>query len=403
MIAVGIAGFYHLKTRPKSEPIKIEEQTWRVNVISVAPTTLAPTLTLYGRIESPRTATLRTPPQSFSANGEVIEVAVLEGELVKKGQLLVRLDDRDGQLNLQQRESDLTDIESEIDNEKIRHANDVASITHEEELLKLAQRGVERAKKLVAQQVGAESTLDQAQQSVEQQMLSVNTRNMNIKSHRSRLAQLEAKLSRAVALRDMARLELERIKVTAPFTGVVTQVSVAVGDRVRSGDALLSLYDHSILEVRAQVPSRYQSLVVESLTTKYKLQGLSQIDKHPIRLQLERIAGQIDKDSGGIDALFRIVEGEDFLRLGQFLTLSLILPQQTNIVALPFEAVYETKRIYKLVEGRMKGLTIERVGERTLPDGKSQILVRSSELRATDQVIVTQLPNAVEGLKVQVK
>jgi multidrug efflux pump subunit AcrA (membrane-fusion protein) len=398
-----VAGFYHLKTRPKSEAIQIQEQTWRVNVISVTPTTLAPTVTLYGRVESPRTATLRTPPQSFSANGEVLEVAVLEGELVKKGQLLVRLDDRDGQLNLQQRESDVTDIEAEVDNEKIRHANDLASIAHEEALLKLAQRGVERAKKLVAQQVGAESALDQAQQSVEQQMLSVNTRNLSIKSHRSRLAQLEAKLSRAVALRDMARLELERTKVTAPFTGIVTQVTVAIGDRVRSGDALLSLYDHTVLEVRSQIPSRYQSIVLATLTTKYRLQSLAQVDEHTIRLQLERVAGQIDKDHGGIDALFRLVEGGAFLRLGQFLTLSLILPQQANVIALPFEAVYETGRIYKLVDGRMKGLAIERVGEQTLPNGKSQILVRSPELQTHDQVIVTQLPNAVEGLKVSVK
>jgi len=39
-----VAGFYHLKTRPKSEAIQIAEQTWRVNVISVTPTTLAPTV-----------------------------------------------------------------------------------------------------------------------------------------------------------------------------------------------------------------------------------------------------------------------------------------------------------------------------------------------------------------------
>jgi multidrug efflux pump subunit AcrA (membrane-fusion protein) len=85
MMIAGVAGFYHLKHRPKSEPIKIEEQTWRVSVTAVKPTTLAPTLTLYGRVESPKAATLRTPPQSFSANGEVMEVTVLEGELVKKG------------------------------------------------------------------------------------------------------------------------------------------------------------------------------------------------------------------------------------------------------------------------------------------------------------------------------
>jgi hypothetical protein len=95
------------------------------------------------------------------------------------------------------------------------------------------------------------------------------------------------------------------------------------------------------------------------------------------------------------------------LRLGQFFTLSLVLPQQTNVVALPFEAIYETRRIYKLVtdrgEERMKGLTIERIGERILPNGESLILVRNPELKIGDHVIITPLPNAIDGLKVQAK
>jgi hypothetical protein len=94
--------------------------------------------------------------------------------------------------------------------------------------------------------------------------------------------------------------------------------------------------------------------------------------------------------------------GDNLLRLGQFLSLSLSLPKQTRVVALPFEAVYGINRIYKLVDGRMKGLTIERVGEQVLPSGKSQILVRSPALQIGDQVIVTQLPNAMDGLKVRV-
>ncbi|EDN67899.1 HlyD family secretion protein [Beggiatoa sp. PS] len=89
------------------------------------------------------------------------------------------------------------------------------------------------------------------------------------------------------------------------------------------------------------------------------------------------------------------------MRVGEFLTLSLNLPQQYQVVALPYEAVYGTNRIYKLVDGRMKGLTVERIGEQALPTGKSQILVRSSKLQRGDQVIVTQLPNAMEGLKVR--
>jgi len=69
------------KTKPKNEPIKIEEQAYVVTIVPVIPTALSPTLTLYGRVESHRWPTLRTPTLSLSANVEVIKVAVLEGDL----------------------------------------------------------------------------------------------------------------------------------------------------------------------------------------------------------------------------------------------------------------------------------------------------------------------------------
>jgi hypothetical protein len=59
-------------------------------------------------------------------------------------------------------------------------------------------------------------------------------------------------------------------------------------------------------------------------------------------------------------------------------------------------------RIYRLDEGRMTALDVERIGEYRGPDGSVQVLVRSAALRAGDQIVTTQLPNAVNGLKVEV-
>jgi len=83
------------------------------------------------------------------------------------------------------------------------------------------------------------------------------------------------------------------------------------------------------------------------------------------------------------------------------LTLYLNLPKQSHLVALPFEAVYGINRIYKFIDGRMKGITIEKVGEKMTMTGQSQILVHSPALKQGDKVIITQLPNAIEGLKVR--
>ncbi|RKZ84963.1 MAG: hemolysin D [Candidatus Parabeggiatoa sp. nov. 1] len=403
ILAVGIAGFmYMFKTKSKAEPIKVEEPAWVVTVMSVTPTALSPTVTLYGQVESPRAATLRTPTLPLGTNAEVLKVAVLEGDNVKKGKLLIRLEDSDSVLNLKLYSADIADIKAQIDLEKQRHANNVTALVHEKTLLSLTQRALERLRKLKRQRVSSQADLDTAQQAVEQQMLAITNRRLEIKNHKARLAQLQAKRTRALAQRDLARLQKARTKIKAPFTGVIANVAVAVGDSVGSGNTLLSMYDNAALEVRAQIPSRYQGTVLDALAARHKLKVHAQVNNKPVYLQLDRVSGQINPDSGGIDGLFRVKKGAHLLRLGQFLTLSLMLSKQPDVVALPYETVYGTNRIYKLVDGRMKGLTIERVGEQALPTGESRILVRSPELQQGDQVIITQLPNAMVGLKVKV-
>ncbi|MDM8557474.1 biotin/lipoyl-binding protein [Candidatus Parabeggiatoa sp. HSG14] len=401
ILAIGVMSYmYMLETQSKNAPIKIEEQAWIVTTVSITPTTLSPTLTLYGRVESPRTATLRTPTLSV-ANTEVKKVFVFEGEKVKKGEILIRLEESDSRLYLKQREADMTDIKAQMTLEKQRHANNLIAIVHEEALLKLTKKSLERLRKLKKQRVSSQSASENAQQAVERQMLAVTRMRLDIKNHKARLAQLQAKHTHVLAQRDIARLELARTKIKAPFSGVLAKVLVAVGDRVRTGDALLRLYDDTALEVRAQIPSRYQGMILNALVAKHQLQAQTHIHNKLIALQLERVSGQINSDSGGIDGLFQVKNAYGLLRLGEFLTLYLNLPQQSRVVALPYEAVYGINRIYKLVEGRMKGLTIERVGEQMIEKGKTKILVRSPELKSEEQVIITQLPNAMEGLKVK--
>lgn len=403
ILAAGGAGFLYLKhTKPPNKPIQSVEQAWSVKILSVTPTTLSPILTLYGRVESPRNATLRAPAQSQNINVAIVELPALEGMAVEKGEILIRLDDKDSQLALKQRQADLIELEAQIKLEKQNQAENLAAITHEENLLKLAEKSVQRVRQLKQQKASSQSALDEMQQTVEKQQLTLNNRRTAIKNHPVRLAQLQAKYERAMVARDMVALEIERMSITAPFKGTIAKVSVSIGDRVRSGDALITLYDEDALEVRAQIPSRYQTILLTTLAAQQTLSAEAQVNQQPVHLQLDRVAGQINPDSGGIDGLFRLLVGREHVRLGQFLTLFLSLPAQSNVVALPFEAVYGTNRIYKLADGRMQRVNIERIGEQTTADGTSHILVRSTALHLGDQVIVTQLPNAMDGLKVKV-
>ena len=88
--------------------------------------------------------------------------------------------------------------------------------------------------------------------------------------------------------------------------------------------------------------------------------------------------------------------------LGATVRVVLSLPPEPDTIAVPAEALYGRDRLFKLVDGRMRRVTVERVGERLLADGRSEVLVRSSDLLPSDQIIVTKLSTATDGLLVRV-
>lgn len=398
ILLTGAAAFAALKaTRPEPRPIESQEKAWAVVTETIEPGLQSPNLRLFGRTESPRTARLTS-----GVDADVLEVPAREGERVATGELLVRLDDREAALTFAQDQAEINQIAAEIELEREKHANDLRTLAHERELLALARKEAERAQRLVKNNLGSQSQLDAARQAVERQTIAVDSRELAIRQHQSVMARLASRRSQAEAVRDRSKLDLERTRIMAPFDGRVTKVLVSVGDRVKSGDPLVTLYDTRALEIRAQVPTGSLPLVRQSLIQNRPLKARTRVDGIGVEAVLDRISGEVRSGSGGADALFRIREGSPWLPLGRTVELLVELPPVSDAVALPLEALYGTNRIYLFHDGQMKGVIVERLGEIHALGRDRRVLVRSERLDRGDRVIVTQLPNAIDGLRVRV-
>ncbi len=383
-------------TRPEGAPVVPDEKAWPVAVETVQLADLQPHLTLYGRVETPRSAML-----TAAITGDVTQLLVREGQEVEAGQLLIVIDDSDYRLALAQREAELAESTAQIDSENARHQTNLASLEHEKSLLKLSRRAVKRAKDLADTSVGSQAQLDEARQAEERQALTLAQRKLDIREHSIRMAQLEARRAKAQALRDRALLDVERTRIRAPFAGRISETQAAPGDRVRGGDALLEMYDHKDLEIRAQIPTRYLDTVTKALSAGDRLPITGIIGERTVSAELDRLAGHVERGSGGLDGLFRITGGSGLLQLGRTMELVLTLPTQGGVVALPHEAVYGMDRVYGIVDGRMEGMVVERVGEIRSTAGERRVLLRGPALADGAQVVITQLPNAIEGLRVR--
>ena len=396
VLAIAAGGFFALRaTRPSPLPVTVEEKVWLVDATPVSPGRNTPQLSLYATAEAPSRAEL-----TAAIAADVAQVLTAEGWAVAAKQPLIVLDDRDINLVVLQRDADVAEIQAMIESERHRHAANLDSLQREKALLELANDAVERAQDLYRRSLGSRALVDEARRDLERQALLLDTRQLAVNDHEARLAQLEARKERAEALRDQAILDRERTRISAPFAGRIVRVPIAPGDRVRVGDVLAEIYSSDSLELRAQIPFRYLPVVRSALNNGAALTAETQVDGGAVRAVLDRLGGEVDKAGGGVDVLFQVTDGQEFLAPGRLIPLQMELPDQEQTVLLPYEALYGLKRVYRLDGGRLVAVDVNRVGERRLPDGSVHVLVRSPDLHAGDQVITTQLPNAVNGLRV---
>jgi len=380
-------------------PVKAkEEKTWTVQTHRLVDGAKSPQLELYGSVESPYTATITS-----IIDADVISLEANEGERVIRGQLLILLDDTDARLSLQDKKASVAELEALITLEKNRYKNDLAALKLEESLLKLARKKLEREEKTSKSNLTSLASLDAQKEALNQQQLALNSRQLNITDHPARLAQLEARLSRSRALTEQAEIDLARAYVTAPFDGIVIKTLVSPGERVRPGEALLDIYSTDRIELRAQLPQKFISIVKDSIMQQYPFEATIKTDSGTRAATLDRISGSIAEGNHGVDALFE-VDSDDAndLTIGDTLEITLALPAIEDVFSVPVSSIYGTDRIYRVENERLVAVKVEKMG-RQYRDGRQSVLVRSDDLNPGDEIITTQLPLAVSGMKVEVR
>jgi RND family efflux transporter MFP subunit len=358
--------------------VEPRERVWRVETRLVTPADHRPVLSLFGRVEAPDRVRAAAP-----VAGRLLEMRVRDGEHVAAGQPLARLDPRDLEPRLAQ-------ARAEVDRERLKRAHDQEALQQERQILALAETALERAIKVQSQKFGSESSVDEAREQIARARLAVTLREQSIAEHPARLASLQARLEEAE--RDAARGE-----VVAPFEARIASVEAAAGDQLQAGQAILTLYPVNGLYLRAKVPASRTGELRAALAAGERLPARGQYSGRAVTAVLERLSGEAE--ARGVDALLRLAPDPD-VPLGAFVEVLLERPAAAGTVALPFAALHGGDRVFAVRGDRLAAIRVERVGERIHEDG-SQVLVRAPELAAGTRVMVTHLPNAVDGLKVE--
>lgn len=204
------------------------------------------------------------PLQNFEAHAPVAttvqRVLVKEGDRVKRGQLLVQLDDADARsasakalAQVRSSEADLSAVAHGGTQEEVLTTD--AQLVKARADLETAQRNLDALQRLVKQGAATPGEVKDAQAQLQTAQANVNLLEQKLKDRYSKpeVAKVEAQKSGAQAAYQAAQDIVNKSNIRAPFDGVVYSLPVRAGTYVNPGDLLLQEADLRRVRVRAYV------------------------------------------------------------------------------------------------------------------------------------------------------
>ena len=357
--------------------------------------TFSPELNLYGRVETPNTASL-----TALVSATVASLKAQEGERVAAGEVLVQLDETDARLLVRRREAELVEARADLSALKLSGEDERRVLAHQEQLQSLAIDKVERHRQLRQQGSISQETLNSVLQESHAQAIALSRQRNLVQGFEHRMARAEAQLERAATALEEAKVGLARTSIRAPFPGRVTRIDVAPGELVSPGRTVAEIYDDSMLEIRVQLPTAHLPTLEQALASGSKPSAEVDFGSYRASGELDRLAGAVAKGQSGVDGLVRLHGQARPPDLGRAVNLRLRLPAIADVVAVPVQAIYGQRRLFVVKDGLLDGIDVERFGETTDADGKHRLLVRAEALADGTRILVSQLSNAVTGLRV---
>jgi HlyD family secretion protein len=280
--------------------------------------------------------------------GRVERILVSEGQAVKKGQLLVRMEDDVALLQAEQAAAALGAARAEL--EKTRRgvrpeelANARASLADAEKDLADAETAFQRAERLQAEgaitkaaREEAQSKLRAARTGVDNARRSVRMMEQGAASEEQRMA--EAQLDSAQAQYELARLNLENTRLTAPIDGQVARIPTDEGNLAGLATPLAVIVNETAMVVKAALPERhYETFLAGSGRIRTRVTFAALPDRGALSGRLVSVSPTIDPASRTFTAEVEV--SEPGLASGMYANVSFEVEQAKEALLVPESAL----------------------------------------------------------------
>ena len=337
-------------------------------------------------------------------SGKVVALGVDIGSYVKRGQMLVRLDDAEMKLRVDQAAAQVEQAKAAVRQaeEKIGlrsgqafDPNRVAEVAAAKVAFDLAEKNLKRAEKLIESGDVSRSFYDeqrarrdQLKEQYEVQLAQARQNYAGVDVARTNVANAQAALA-------IARKNLSYAVIPAPLDGFVSERTADLGEYVSPQQKVVTIVRTNPLRIRIDIPE--QAISAVKVGQSVSITTSAWPDKN-FAGRVARIAPNVSATSRTLTVEAEIENGNGALKPGQFATVRILQERAEPAVLVPARAIVNeagVSRVYVIKDGHAE----QRLVQTGQTDG-DLIEIRSG-IAADELVATSNLEQLSDGIAVR--
>jgi membrane fusion protein, multidrug efflux system len=262
-------------------------------------------------------------------SGQLLEAAFKEGDYVKKGDLLFKIDPRPYQAVIQQ-------VDANIARDNAMLAQAQANLSRDMAQEKYAKNNAGRYRELVSEGIVSKDQSEQVQSNAD-------AVGQAVAADRAAIESAKANVGASTAALETAKVNLSYTTIKSPIDGRTGNLTVKQGNVVTANvTSLISINEVEPIYVTFAVPESHLSAVKTAMTQGQKLEVYATPqgdDAGSVQGKLTFIDNNVDASTGTIKLKGTFGNHDRKLWPGEFVRVTLRLAMQANALVVPNQAV----------------------------------------------------------------
>lgn len=334
ILAAGLVGVYFLMNASAHAELRVQKE--RLTLGTVHYENFREYIAVTGSVMPEKTVIL-----DAGEGGKVEEIYAESGQMVKKGDLILKLSNNTLQMNFINRESDILEQINTLRNTKI--LVEEKSLTLKEQLLETEyalsksslsyQRNTQLFQKGVIPQAEYEPIREEYDYLVKKKKILTEKLRQDSVLSKYQLSSIDPSLNLMQKNLEFIEKSLDNLVIKAPIDGQVSSLNVEYGQSVNAGQPLAQIDVWDGFKVRVGVDEYYLSRIMIGQRGIYTFNGID------YELEITKVFPEVSGGKFRIDMIFTGTV-PDGIRRGQTLQIKLALGDESKALQVPRGSFY---------------------------------------------------------------